>query len=103
MGKKSKQKTPVVNPADVIRANEEVNRVGVSNPFGSQTYTTGANGQRMLNTSISPEMQALLTQQMNQAQRPASQYQLPQGQNQLLADSMNRMRARFQPPPDGGP
>ena len=101
MGKKSKQKVPVVNPADVIRSNEQVNRVGVSNPFGQQNYTTGADGQRMLSTSISPEMQALLTQQMQQAGQPAAQYQGQQGQSQALADSLTRFRSRMQPP--GGP
>lgn len=95
-------KTPSVDTSALIRQNEAVNRVGVNTPFGSQNYVTDANGQRVLQTTLSPEMQQMLAQQMGRANQSAAPYQAPEGQNQLLADVMGRLRGRYQPPPEGG-
>lgn len=104
-GKGGSTKTPSVDTSALIRQNEAVNRVGVSTPFGSQNYVTDANGQRVLQTQLSPEMQQMLSQQMNSAGQAAAPYQMPAGQNQLLANVMSRVQGRYQPqpqPPQGG-
>lgn len=100
--------TPSVDTSALIRQNEAVNRVGVSTPFGSQNYVTDANGQRVLQTQLSPEMQQMLSQQLGSSAQAATPYQMPQGQNQLLANVMGRLQGRYQPQPQvpeqgGGP
>lgn len=99
-------KVPKVDESALIRQNEAVNRVGVSTPFGSQSYVTDANGRRVLQTTLTPEMQQMLSQQMSRANTSATPYQMPQGQNQLLANIMGRLQGRYQPAPQepqGGP
>lgn len=101
-------KVPAVNTSQLIRENEAVNRIGVQTPFGSQQYVTGPNGQRILQTSLSPEMQQMMNHQMGRAQQQATPYQLPNGQADLLANVMSRVRGRYQVPPQdtgqgGGP
>lgn len=103
-GKGGGSSIPQVNTGNLIRQNEAVNRVGVSTPFGSQNYVTDANGQRVLQTTLSPEMQNMLSQQMSRANTSAAPYQAPAGQADLLANVMSRVRGRYQVPPEqGGP
>lgn len=101
-GKGSKNKIPTIDTSKLIAENEAVNRVGVETPFGSQHYITTPDGHRVLRTTLSPEAQYMLSQQMNRAQRETVPYQLPNGQNELLANVMARMRGKYQPPVDQG-
>ena len=91
MGKKKQQKLPKIDPAKLIAQNAAMNRVNVSNPFGSQNYVTGADGKQTLQTTLTPQMQALLDQQVGRAQSGAA---LPEGFNNVLASAMAKVRSR---------
>lgn len=104
-GKGSKdQKVPTIDPIALIDAQTKANRVGVNTPFGSQAYSTDANGNAVLNTQLSPEMQALLTQQIGKASSSSNPYVLP-GQNASILNGLNtRLDQRYGMglPPAGG-
>lgn len=91
MGKKKQQKLPTIDPAKLIAQNAQMNRVNMSNPFGSQSYVTGPNGQQTLQTTLTPQMQAILDQQIGRAQSGAA---LPEGFNSLLAGAMAKVKSR---------
>ena len=97
-GKGKKNKIPAIDVTKVIAQNEAVNRVGVETPFGSQHYITTPDGHRILKTTLSPDAQYMLSQQMQRANTPNVPYQLPNGQNELLANVLARLRGRYQPP-----
>lgn len=102
MGKKGKKTSiPQVDPNKLIQQNEQMNRVNISTPFGSQQYVTGPDGRQTLQTSLSPEMQNLFTQQFQRAGAPAAQYHLPEGQSQLLAALLAKRNAAYGAPPNG--
>ena len=91
MGKKKMQKLPKIDPKALIAQNAAMNRVNVSNPFGSQNYVTGPNGQQTLQTTLTPQMQALLNQQIGRAQSGAA---LPQGFENVLSSALSRVQSR---------
>lgn len=110
MGSNSKkgsdtQDIPKIDPTKLIQQAIQANRVGVNTPYGSQQYSTDANGNTVLNTSLTPEMQALLSQQMGRAGGDAAQYVLP-GQNATVLNGLNtRLDQRYGlglPPPTSG-
>lgn len=90
---------PQINPQQLIDQAIAANRVNVSTPFGSQTY----NGNT-LTTQLSPEMQALLGQQMARAGGSASQYVLPGANADILNGLNTRLDQRYGIPaaPTGG-
>lgn len=96
MSKKAKtQKTPTIDPQKLIAQSAAMNRVNVSNPFGSQNYSTGPDGQSTLTTTLSPEMQALLSKQVSRASTDRPDYALPPGFNDLLASAMQKVQSRM--------
>lgn len=93
---------PHIDPSQLIAQAIAANRVNVNTPYGSQTY--GANG---LTTTLTPEMQAILTQQMARAGGPAAQYQLPSQNADVLNGLNTRLDQRYgipvpQTPSSGG-
>jgi hypothetical protein len=104
-GKGDDKKVPTIDPIALIDAQTKANRVGVNTPFGSQAYSTDANGNAVLNTQLSPEMQALLTQQIGKASSTANPYVLP-SQNASILNGLNtRLDQRYGmglPPASGG-
>lgn len=99
MGKKPKQQqVPPIDPQALIQQNADMNRVNVSTPFGSQAYVTGPDGKQTLQTTLSPQMQALFNQQLGKASAPAAHYTQPAGQNDLLAKLIAQQNARYTPP-----
>jgi hypothetical protein len=90
-----KQEVPNIDPQALINQAIQANRVGVNTPYGSQLYSTDANGNAVLNTTLTPEMQALLSEQMGRASGPAAQYQLP-SQNTTILNGLNtRLDQRY--------
>jgi hypothetical protein len=89
---------PPIDPQALIKQNADMNRVNVSTPFGSQMYVTGPDGKQTLQTTLSPEMQALFTQQMAKASAPAAHYSQPAGQSDLLAQLIAQQNARYKTP-----
>lgn len=92
MGKKKMQKLPKIDPAALIAQNAAINRVNVSNPFGSQNYVTGADGKQTLQTTLTPQMQAILDQQISRAQ---SGNALPAGYQNVLAGALAKVQSRM--------
>ena len=97
-GGSSRTRVPQVNTSALIRENEQMNRVNTSGPFGSQTYTTGPDGQRTLSTTLSPEMQAVIGRAFTMAGQPSARYQAPSGFGELLGMYMQRARSRAEEP-----
>lgn len=93
-GGSSRTRVPQVDTAALIRQNEQMNRVNTSGPFGSQTYTTGPDGQRTLQTSLSPEMQSVIGRAFTMAGQPSARYNAPAGFGDLLSQYMQRVRSR---------
>jgi hypothetical protein len=92
---------PQIDPSQLIQQAIQANRVGVNTPFGSQTYSTDANGNTVLNTALSPQMQALLGQQMARAGGAAPQYQLPGANADILNGLDTRLAQRYGIPVGG--
>ncbi len=92
-GGSSRNRVPQIDPQAMIRQNEQINRVNTSGPFGSQTYTTGPDGQRSLQTSLSPQMQGVIDRAFTMAGQPSARYRAPEGFGDLLASYMTRVRA----------
>lgn len=86
------KKTPKAPKApdiqEMIEATARANRVNTSNPYGSQTFTEGPDGQWSSSVQFSPEMQALFTKQIGMAGADPQQMQ-----GQQMGDAL---RARIQ-------
>lgn len=96
MGKKQKtQKVPQIDPTKLITQQAQMNQVNTSGPFGSQTYGKDASGHTTLSTELTPQMQAMLDQQMSRAAQSAPQYQLPAGYDQTLAAALANVNKRL--------
>lgn len=83
------------DPKEIIAAQAQANRVNVNTPFGSQTYGTGADGRTELNTSYSPEMQALAQRAMSLAGKDSTRYQMPPGMENIMGGIMNKVGGRY--------
>lgn len=83
------------DPKEIIAAQAQANRVNVNTPFGSQTYATGADGRTELNTSYSPEMQALAQRAMSLAGKDSTRYQMPPGMENIMGGIMNKVGGRY--------
>jgi hypothetical protein len=79
----------------LIQMQERYNRVNTSNPFGSQRYSTGADGRTEFTTTLSPQMQQLMDRGMGLAGRDMQRVQKPQGFEELVAAMMGRLGNRF--------
>lgn len=99
------QEIPKIDPSALIQQAIQANRVNVATPYGSQQYSTDANGNTTLSSSLTPEMQALLSKQMAAAGAAPAQYTLP-GQNASVLNGLNtRLDQRYAiglPPPASG-
>lgn len=85
---------PSINPAQLIQMQNQQNRVNTSGPFGSQTYGTDESGRTTFNTTLSPQMQALLDRGMGLAGRDQERYQAPEGMEGLIQALMGRVGNR---------
>lgn len=94
MGKRKVPKVTAPDPMQLIRMQEQYNRVNTSNPFGSQSYGTGADGRTTFTTTLSPQMQALVDRGMGLAGRDMQRYQAPQGMEGLIQALMSRVGNR---------
>lgn len=86
---------PAPNPAEIIRAQSQANRVNINTPFGSQQYETGPDGRTSFNTTYSPEMQQLAAQMIQRAGTPSQQYQAPPGSEMILGGIMDKVGKRY--------
>jgi hypothetical protein len=83
------------DPNAVIRAQENANHYNANNPFGSASWTTGADGRDTMTQSMSPVMQQLMNQATGSALAPRQQMQTPEGMNQLASAILGRVGARY--------
>lgn len=98
MSKKAPKPPTPIDPSTIINAQMSANRVNQITPFGSQTYGTGPNGQSNLTTTLSPEMQSLMTHAMQAAQTPMQRMELPNGYGGLQSAITNRLMQRYSQP-----
>ena len=83
------------DPNQVIQAQENANHYNTSNPFGSATWSRGADGRDSLNQSMSPQMQAMMNQAFSSAAAPRQQIQIPEGMSPLAQAIFSRVGARY--------
>lgn len=86
---------PPPDPAAIIRAQTQANRVNINTPFGSQQYETGPNGQTALNTTLSPAMAQLAERAMSLAGQDSQRFQAPPGLENILGGVMNKLGDRY--------
>lgn len=79
----SSRPPPAPDPERIIEAQTRANRVGRTGPFGSALYGTDENGGAVVNTTLSPEMQALVGRQFARAQQDTPRIERPEGFGQL--------------------
>lgn len=83
------------DPQTVINAQERANHYNASNPFGSATWSTGADGRDTLTQSYSPGVQQMYNQALTSAATPRQQMQVPEGMSQLASAILGRVGARY--------
>ena len=86
------------DPAMLIQAQTQANRVNQIGPYGSSTYSTGPDGQATQTSTLSPEMQAVAAREFAQAGKEpeqAQQWQLPGGYNDLMSAVGSRVGERY--------
>ncbi len=86
------------DPAMLIQAQTQANRVNQIGPYGSSTYSTGPDGQATQTSTLSPEMQAVADRVFAQAGKEpeqAQQWQLPGGYNDLMSAVGSRVGERY--------
>lgn len=95
MGKSSRgTRVSAPDPRQLMQLQEQYNRVNTSGPFGSQRYSTGADGRTEFTTELSPQLQGLVDRGMGLAGRDQQRYTAPQGMSQLIEALMGRMNRR---------
>lgn len=95
MGKSSRStRVSAPDPAQLMRLQEQYNRVNTSSPFGSQTYSQGPDGRTSFTTSLSPQMQGLVDRGMGLAGRDLERYKPPEGFESIIAALMSRVGNR---------
>lgn len=82
---------PQVDPQKVIQQEQQLNRLNTYTPFGSQTYETGPDGRTSFNTTLSPEMQSLVSGLLGKAGQSAERYKQPE----YMADMRNRLAQAY--------
>ena len=86
------------DPAMLIQAQTQANRVNQIGPYGSSTYSTGPDGQATQTSTLSPEMQAVADRVFAQAGKEpeqAQKWQLPGGYNDLMSAVGGRVAERY--------
>ena len=86
------------DPAMLIQAQTQANRVNQIGPYGSSTYSTGPDGQATQTSTLSPEMQEVADRVFAQAGKEpeqAQQWQLPGGYNDLMSAVGSRVGERY--------
>lgn len=86
------------DPAMLIQAQTQANRVNQIGPYGSSTYSTGPDGQATQTSTLSPEMQAVADRVFAQAGKEpeqAQKWQLPGGYNDLMSAVGSRVGERY--------
>ena len=86
------------DPAMLIQAQTQANRVNQIGPYGSSTYSTGPDGQATQTSTLSPEMQAVADRVFAQAGKEpeqAQQWQLPGRYNDLMSAVGGRVGERY--------
>jgi len=86
------------DPAMLIQAQTQANRVNQIGPYGSSTYSTGPDGQATQTSTLSPEMQEVYDRVFAQAGKEpeqAQQWQLPSGYNDLMSAVGGRVAERY--------
>ncbi len=97
MGKKgaaSGKNIPKLDPQKMIQENARLNRVNTSGPFGSQTYTTGPDGQVSYQTQLSPQMQTVIDRAFTMAGQPSARYQPKADFGALIEKYRSRVAAQ---------
>lgn len=91
MGKKSTPKIPEsYDLEELLKYNTDLNRFDSYNPWGSQTWSEGADGQWAMTQSVAPEMQGLLDQQMDFVNQGSNRRQTPQPLSDMYQALMDK-------------
>lgn len=96
MGKSAKAaKMPTAAElAPIMELESKYNRVGSNNQLGGQNYERNADGSYNLNTTLSPQGQALADRAGGLAMQDSSQMQMPSSMNALAGALASRAGQR---------
>jgi hypothetical protein len=86
------------DPNQVIAAQAQHNRYNINNPFGSSNWSSGGpGGHDSVTTTMSPQMQAMMSQAFGAAGAPRQQMQDPfgGGMSQLASAILSKVGARY--------
>lgn len=94
--KKSPKQQKMPDPKELIALQAEYNRVNVDTPFGSQTYTPGADGRSTtLKTDIGPEGQQLVGRGVGLGMTDSNRMSVDPRMNQLAGGLLEKVGKRF--------
>ena len=86
---------PAPDPQLLMELQNKYNRYNQSNPFGTSSWSTDANGHETLTTTPNSQMQAVIDRTFKLAGTPSQQMYVPQGMDQLAGAIMGRVGARY--------
>ena len=94
MGKKSTPKIPeAYDLEELLKYNTDLNRFDSYNPWGSQTWSEGANGKWAMTQEVAPEMQGLLDSQMDFVKQGPTRRDTPQPIQDMYQALMDKRSA----------
>ena len=83
------------DPERILQLQNQYNRYGQSNPFGSQQWTEGEDGRQTLNTTASPQMQGAIDRAFAASATPYQKQYIPQGMDQLSSAILGKVGKRY--------
>lgn len=86
---------PAPDPERLIQLQTEYNRYNQSNPFGTSTWSTDANGHETLTTTPSARAQGAIDRAFTSAETPYQRMEVAPGLSQLAEAIMGRVGAQY--------
>lgn len=86
---------PAPDPEEMIRLQTQYNRYNQSNPFGTASWSTDANGHETLTTTPSERTQGAIDRAFASSETPFQKLQVSPGLSQLAEAILGRVGARY--------
>lgn len=95
MGSSTTKPPPAPDPKEIIGLENQYNRYNTSNPFGSTSWSQGANGHETQTTAVSPQMQQAIDRAFSASQTPLTKEYVPQGMDQLTSAILGKVGGHY--------
>lgn len=86
---------PAPDPATIIALENQYNRTNTVNPFGSSTYSPGANGHETQTISPNSQTQGAIDRAFAAASTPYTKEYVPQGMDQLTSAILGKVGSHY--------